>query len=118
LALARGLRVIALTDHDTVGGVAEAQMAAAGTDLEVIPGVEINAEGDGASLHILGFYVDPQNPSLNEKLRMLRDARLLRARKMLGRLGEMGMPLDWEEVQAMADLTWRGRCSTRGTWGR
>jgi predicted metal-dependent phosphoesterase TrpH len=102
LALARGLRVIALTDHDTLGGVAEAQTAAAGTALEVISGVEINAEGDGASLHILGFYVDPQNPSLDEKLRALRDARLFRARKMLGRLGEMGMPLDWEEVQALA----------------
>ena len=44
LALARDLRVIALTDHDTVGGVVEAQAAAAGTGLEVIPGVEINAE--------------------------------------------------------------------------
>ncbi|MBN1977544.1 MAG: PHP domain-containing protein [Anaerolineae bacterium] len=102
LALARGLRVIALTDHDTMGGVAEAQTAAAGMGLEVISGVEINAEGDGTALHILGFYVDPQAPFLDEKLRTLRDARLGRARKMLERLGEMGMPLDWEEVQALA----------------
>jgi predicted metal-dependent phosphoesterase TrpH len=102
LALARDLRVIALTDHDTVGGVVEAQVAAAKTEIEVIAGVEINAEGDGTSLHMLGFYVDPQNPFLDEKLRTLRDARLFRARKMLKRLGEMGMPLDWEEVQALA----------------
>jgi predicted metal-dependent phosphoesterase TrpH len=102
LALARDLRVVALTDHDTVSGVAEAQAAAVGTGLEVIAGVEINAKGDGASLHMLGFYVDPQNRFLSEKLRAMRDARLGRARKMIERLGEMGMPLDWEEVQALA----------------
>jgi predicted metal-dependent phosphoesterase TrpH len=102
LALARDLCVIALTDHDTVGGVAEAQAAAANTGVEVIAGVEINAAGDGMSLHMLGFYVDLQNLPLSEKLATLRDARLERARKMLERLGEMGMPLDWEEVQALA----------------
>jgi predicted metal-dependent phosphoesterase TrpH len=101
LALARGLRVIALTDHDTVSGVAEAQ-AAAGTEIEVIAGVEINAEGGGTPLHMLGFYVDPQTPSLTEKLRTMRDARLERARKMLERLRELGMPLAWEDVQALA----------------
>jgi predicted metal-dependent phosphoesterase TrpH len=72
LALERGLRVIALTDHDTVSGVVEAQAAAAGSGLEVIAGVEINAAGDGTSLHMLGFYVDPQNPPLTEKLRTMR----------------------------------------------
>jgi predicted metal-dependent phosphoesterase TrpH len=103
LAQARDLRVIALTDHDTVSGVAEAQAAAAGTELEIIAGVEINAKGDGTSFHMLGFYVDPQNPSLTEKLRAMCDARLGRARKMIERLGEMGMPLKWEEVQALAE---------------
>lgn len=102
LALARGLRVIALTDHDTVSGVTEAQAAAARAEIEVIAGVEINAEGGGTSLHMLGFYIDPRNPSLTEKLRTMRDARLKRARKMLERLREMGMPLDWEKVQALA----------------
>ena len=102
MALARGLHVIALTDHDTVGGVAEAQAAASGTEIEVIAGVEINAEGDGTSLHMLGFYVDPQSPSLAEKLRMMRDARLGRAREMIERLSEMGLPLAWEEVRALA----------------
>jgi predicted metal-dependent phosphoesterase TrpH len=102
LALARGLRVIALTDHDTVSGVAEAQAAAAGTGLEVIAGVEINAEGGETSLHVLGFYVDPRNPSLIKKLQTMREARLERAHRMLERLREMGMPLDWEKVRALA----------------
>jgi predicted metal-dependent phosphoesterase TrpH len=102
LARSRGLRVIALTDHDTVGGVVEAQTAAAEMEIEVIAGVEINAEGDGASLHMLGFYVDPHSSPLVEKLQAMRNARLGRAFKMVELLGEMGMPLAWEEVRALA----------------
>jgi predicted metal-dependent phosphoesterase TrpH len=107
LALERGMAVIALTDHDTLGGVAEAQAAATGTGLEVIAGVEINAEaggmpGGGAALHVLGFYVNPRDPPLNEKLRVVQDARLERARRMIERLRKLGMPLAWEEVQALA----------------
>ena len=102
LALERGLAVIALTDHDTLGGVAEAQQAAVGTGLEVIPGVEVNSEGDWGDLHFLGYYVDPENGYLREKLQAMQDARVGRARKMVERLREMGMPLEWEEVRALA----------------
>ncbi len=102
LALERGLSVIALTDHDTTEGVAEALAAAAGTSLEVIPGVEVNSEGDWGDLHFLGLYVDPANPFLNERLRAIREARLGRAQRMVERLAEIGLPLQWEEVQALA----------------
>jgi len=102
VALERGLAVIALTDHDTLGGVAEAQQAAVGTGLEVIAGVEINSEGGRGNLHILGYYVDPESGPLQERLRAMRDARIERAGKMVERLREMGMPLEWEEVQALA----------------
>jgi len=102
LALERGLRTIALTDHDTLAGVAEAQRAAAGTELEVIAGVEINSEGGWGDLHFLGYYVDLENGPLQERLRTTRDARLGRARKMIERLREMGMSLEWEEVRALA----------------
>ena len=102
LALERGLNVIALTDHDTLGGVAEAQQAATGTELKVIPGVEINSEGEWGALHFLGYYVDPENGPLREKLQAMLDARLSRARKMIRRLGELGMPLDWDEVRTLA----------------
>lgn len=102
VALEQGLSVIALTDHDTLGGVAEAQSAAEATDLEVIAGVEINAAGNGAALHILGFYIDPLDAFLNERLCVMRDSRLDRARRMIERLGEMGMAVDWDRVQALA----------------
>jgi predicted metal-dependent phosphoesterase TrpH len=102
LALERDVQVLALTDHDTVGGVAEAQQAAVGTGLEVISGVEISSEGEWGDLHILGYYVDPTSDVLQELMQAMRDARLGRARKMVQRLAELGMPLEWEEVQSLA----------------
>jgi hypothetical protein len=94
--------VIALTDHDTLGGVAEAQQAALGTGLEVIAGVEVNSEGEWGDLHFLGYYVDPENGPLRKRLRAIQDVRVERARKMVERLGEMGMALEWETVRALA----------------
>jgi len=102
LALERALSTIALTDHDTLGGVTEAQQAALGTGLEVIPGLEINSEGEWGDLHFLGYYVDPGNEPLREMLQAIRDARVERARRMVERLGKMGMPLKWEKVRASA----------------
>lgn len=96
------MRVIALTDHDTVGGVVEAQRAAVGAGLEVVPGVEINSEEAGGELHFLGYYVDVENVSLRERLHDMRVARLERGRRMVERLCEMGMVLDWDEVQRLA----------------
>lgn len=102
LALEREMNVIALTDHDTLGGVAEAQQAAASTRLEVIAGVEVSSEGEWGDLHILGYYVDPENGPLQDMMQAMQNARLGRARKMVQRLGKLGMPLEWEEVQALA----------------
>jgi len=102
LAQGHDLSVIALTDHDTLGGVAEAQQAAMHTGLEIVAGLEINSEGEWGDLHFLGYYVDPENESLREKLQAIRDTRVNRARAMLDRLATMGMPLKWEEVRASA----------------
>ncbi|MBU0705261.1 MAG: PHP domain-containing protein, partial [Chloroflexi bacterium] len=102
LAAECGLDTIALTDHDTLGGVAEAQRAAAGSGLEVIAGVEISSEGEWGDLHILGYYVNPESDPLQKITQAMRDARVGRARKMVELLGEMGMPLEWEEVRELA----------------
>jgi len=102
MALARGLTAIALTDHDTLGGVKKAQRAACDTGLEVISGVEINADGGQRDLHILGYYVDPENGPLQERLQAMQEARIGRARRVIERLRELGMALEMEEVQALA----------------
>lgn len=101
-AHAAGLTTIALTDHDTTDGVAEAQAAGRDLGVEVIAGVEINSEGAYGDVHFLGYFVDPANEALQEKLLEIRDARVGRARGMLRKLAEMGMPLAWERVLQIA----------------
>jgi hypothetical protein len=102
LALEQGLTTIALTDHDTVGGLEEAQRAARETALSVIPGVEINAEGEWGDLHVLGYHIDVGHGALQEVLRSIRQARLERARRMAERLDTMGMPVEWGAIRDLA----------------
>jgi predicted metal-dependent phosphoesterase TrpH len=103
LAIERGLSAIAITDHDTLGGIREAQKAASDTPLEVVPGVEINAEGAWGDLHFLGYFVNPENETLRGQVQANRDARRERARNMVRTLTDLGMPLAWSEVQALGD---------------
>jgi predicted metal-dependent phosphoesterase TrpH len=101
LARERGLCIIAITDHDSVEGIAEA-LAAAGHGLEVIPGVEINTDIPHAEVHILGYYVDYHHAELRGVLQKLQDFRRDRARRMVEKLNRLGMPLDWQRVAALA----------------
>ena len=101
LARERGLQTIAITDHDSVEGVAEA-LAAAGHGLEVIAGVEINTDIPQSEVHILGYYVDYRHAELRDVLQRLRDFRRDRARRMVEKLNRLGMPLDWQRVAALA----------------
>lgn len=97
-----GLRVIAIADHDSTDGIAEAQEAAYGTSLEVVPAVEINVDYGRLELHILGYYLDPTSVELQVALAQLRAGRQDRARQMVERLAHLGLPLSWERVAAIA----------------
>ncbi|MGH2592086.1 MAG: PHP domain-containing protein, partial [Anaerolineae bacterium] len=97
-----GLTTIALTDHDTTDGVAEAQASGRELGVDVIAGVEINSEGEYGDVHFLGYFVDPASGMLQEKLLDIRDARVGRARGMLKKLAEMGMPVAWARVLDIA----------------
>jgi hypothetical protein len=101
-ALEIGLTAIAITDHDTTEGIAEALAAARGTSLDVIPGVEISADVPGSEVHILGYYLEYRHPDLCRKLALSRDSRLDRAQRMVAKLTRMGVPLDWDRVKQMA----------------
>ncbi|MBI5160508.1 MAG: PHP domain-containing protein [Micrococcales bacterium] len=94
-----GLAAVALTDHDTTAGWAEAFEAARGTGLEVLPGVELSTQLDGASVHILGYLVDPDDPPLRALMDELRSERLHRAEAMVGRIGR-DYDLTWDDVLA------------------
>ena len=77
LALQCGLTAYALTDHDTVDGVAEAMQAAENTSLTVIPGAEFSSPYEGKEIHILGLYLNPHCPELLSALRQVREIRNL-----------------------------------------
>src|SRR5947209_8499949 len=87
-----GLSAIAVTDHDTLGGVAAAR-AAAPAGLEVIAGAEITTEYHERELHLLAFFVRPDHPGLGEALAALRRQRVERFHEMVGKLRACGVDL-------------------------
>ena len=102
LAAERGLDGIAITDHDTFAGLDEARAAVDGTGLELVPGIEFSAEYDGASLHILGYWVNPDDPAIGEELRRLTDTRFRRGELMVEKLQELGYEISFERVREIA----------------
>jgi predicted metal-dependent phosphoesterase TrpH len=100
-ARARGLDVIALTDHDTVGGLDEAR-AALPPGLTLVPGMELSATLDGRSLHLLAYLFDPDYPPLAEAVASIRDDRVRRARVMVDKLAALGTGVTWDQVTAIA----------------
>ncbi|WOD39355.1 PHP domain-containing protein [Nodosilinea sp. E11] len=90
-ALESGLRALAITDHDTLAGWDEAELAA-GDRLEVVPGVELSTVEGGRSLHILGFY--PNRTALEPPLSQRLAGRRRRAQHMVDKLGELGYPIE------------------------
>jgi 3',5'-nucleoside bisphosphate phosphatase len=100
-ARAAGLDVIALTDHDTVAGHAAAR-AALPPGLTLVPGMELSCRLAGHSVHMLAYLFDPDDPELAEETARIRESRLGRARAMVDRLAELGVPVTWEQVTAIA----------------
>jgi predicted metal-dependent phosphoesterase TrpH len=101
LAHRAGLAAVALTDHDTLAGLAEARAAAAQTGLEVIAGVEITCEFRQRELHLLAYFVDPDEPSLAAALAAIRHGRAERFCAMVERLRSCGVSVDQDGLDAM-----------------
>ncbi len=100
-ARAAGLDVIALTDHDTVAGHEEARRALP-PGLTLLPGMELSCRLDGHSVHMLGYLFDPAHSELAAECAKIRDSRVRRARAMVSRLTELGVPVTWQQVSALA----------------
>jgi 3',5'-nucleoside bisphosphate phosphatase len=96
-----GLDVIALTDHDTVAGLREAA-AALPAGLTLLPGMELSCRSHGHSVHLLAYLFDRENDELAGEMAEIRESRLHRARAMVNRLAELGVPLTWEQVSEVA----------------
>ncbi len=103
LAEAANLEALALTDHDTVGGLEEFMRAGRDSTLETIPGVEISCENSSGRYHILGYYLDWQKPAVAQKLKYYEESRAERVRKMMDILREeTESTLTFEKVAAQA----------------
>jgi len=99
----RGLSVIAITDHDTIDGVASALIAAkALPGLKVIPGIELSTDIPQGEVHVLGYFIDYTDREFQATLEGLRNSRLKRAQGMITKLKNLGIHIDWERVREIA----------------
>lgn len=109
-AAAAGLRWVALTDHDSVAGVAEALVAAGASDaLTLIPGIELSVRDAAAppgarnDHHLLAYFVDPEAPALTEYLARLQETRKQMALETMDRLAQLGVPVSPLRVSELAE---------------
>jgi predicted metal-dependent phosphoesterase TrpH len=104
------LKVIAITDHDTVEGISEALVAAkAYPNLRVIPGVELSTDVPSGEIHILGYFIDYTSEEFGASLETMRNSRIIRAQKMVEKLGNLGIRIEWKRVQEIAGIGALGR---------
>lgn len=101
-AAARGVEVQALSDHDTLDGIAEATRVGERLGVRIIPSSELNTESEWGDVHILGYFLDPADTALEERLRWLRDNRGRRIELMVERLNAEGHPVALERVLEIA----------------
>ncbi|HQY59017.1 MAG: PHP domain-containing protein [Nitrospira sp.] len=104
-----GVTALAITDHDIVAGIAEATAIGTELGIEVVPGVEISSRLGESELHILGYFLNWTDPLLAQRLSSLRDSRHTRNPKIVQRLNELGIPITYEEVRALAGTESVGR---------
>ena len=102
------LDAVALTDHDTVAGHAQAREALP-PGLTLVPGMELSCRRGGHSLHLLAYLFDPGEPELAGQTRLIRDDRERRARAMVRRLADLGVDISWDQVAAIAGTGVVGR---------
>lgn len=100
-AAAAGLDVVALTDHDTTRGHADA-LAALPQGLTLVTGAELSCRLDGVSMHLLAYLFDPEEPALLAERELVRDDRVPRAQGMIAKLNELGVPVTWDQVARIA----------------
>ena len=103
LAVRQGLNTVAITDHDTTEGLAEAFEAAKEfPGLRIIPGIELSADVPGDEVHVLGYFINPDDSELQSELQRFRAGRVDRAKTMVEKLAQLGIHVEWERVQHFA----------------
>lgn len=101
-ALALGLEGLGVTDHDTTEPFVRARAAAEGTDLDLVLGTEFSAEHEGSSVHVLGYWVDPDDRPLQDEMDRLRNERFRRAQQIVEKFHGLGIEVSFARVQELA----------------
>ena len=102
MAVELGLRAIAVCDHDSTEGLDEALVASRAVGIEVVPAVELSCDVAEGELHMLGYFPDYADAALQAELSRLREGRIGRAQGMVRKLADLGYPISFERVQALA----------------
>jgi predicted metal-dependent phosphoesterase TrpH len=93
-----GLKIISITDHDSVGAIDEAIELGKKKGIDVVPGIELSATFDGTEVHVLGYFIDHHNTILLESLEGFQRERVNRARRIVGKLNQLNVPLTIDSV--------------------
>lgn len=99
----QGISVLGVTDHDTVDALAEVQREADAAGIALVPGVELSTTVGRGEVHILGYFVDPRDDALRDRLRELANQRIHRVERMIERLHELGYHVDRDAIMAEAE---------------
>ncbi|MEN7973482.1 MAG: PHP domain-containing protein [Verrucomicrobiota bacterium] len=105
----RGLSALALTDHDSVAGIPELLTAGEASSVEVVPGIELSAECERGTMHVLGYFIDHSSPTLQKKIELVRKGREERNVEILKKLNRLGYRLLWEDIERQAGKDVVGR---------
>ncbi len=101
-AVEAGVETLALTDHDTVAGLPEALDAAGRLGVDLVPGIELSVKAPSGSMHLLGYFREFEPQPLVGELGAMRARRADRARLIVARLNELGVALEYADVEALA----------------
>ena len=101
-AAGRGVKIQALSDHDTLAGIAEATATGNALGVRIIPATELNTESEWGDAHVLGYFIDPADSALEDRLRVLRENRGDRIERMVKKLNALGYAVDLARVLEIA----------------
>ena len=102
LAAGNGVRLLALTDHDSMEGIPEALAAASDAGIRIIPSIEMSTDIPGDEAHVLGYFLDPADADLQRSLAGMRASRVARGEGMVQKLHSLGMEISWDRVREIA----------------
>lgn len=109
LAHEKGIRVLAITDHDTTAGLSVAKQQAEEYALEFIPGIELSTVYAEHEIHILGYYIEQSSKEMQENLQEIASSRVNRVKKIVAKLNELGYPISYEDVRKKTSCGTIGR---------